>query len=446
MFNRNIEAEFKNWIKSPIRKPLIVRGARQVGKTSVIRKFGQENFDQVIEINLEKKDQLVVFDKAISVEDFLKRISIFFDKNAVPGSSLLFIDEIQESKNIMELLRFFSEEKPQLHIMAAGSLLEAKIDKSWLMPVGRIDYKYIYPMTFFEYLEAKGKTALLQSLNNIKLGDSYDFEDLASDLFKDYIVIGGMPEVVNSYINTGSYDEVKTILNRLHIAYIDDIRKYSRSNSENKYLEQVIEYGARVAGSLFKYENFGGSSYRSREMAQAVRTVEKVMLLRQVMAFSSARLPIIPKSKRPKKMIWLDIGLVNFINNAYKEIIADEYKGKIMEQVVGQSLIAGGIHKQTDLYYWAKNRTEGSAEVDFCIQHGSKLIGIEVKSGNVLKMRSLFSMGSSDKGIILVRISWDSLKVETYRFSGCKYKLLSIPFYLVDRLPELIDQFIASNC
>ena len=171
MFNRNIEIEFKKWIKSPIRKPLIVRGARQVGKTSVIRKFGQENFDQLIEINLEKKDQLALFDKAISVEDFLKRISLFFDKNAAPGSSLLFIDEIQESKNIMELLRFFSEEKPQLHIMAAGSLLEAKIDKSWSMPVGRIDYKYIYPMTFFEYLEAKKKGAVRLE------GKTYEVQD-----------------------------------------------------------------------------------------------------------------------------------------------------------------------------------------------------------------------------------------------------------------------------
>jgi len=327
-------------------------------------------------------------------------------------------------------------------LLQQGSLLEAKIDKSWSMPVGRIDYKYIYPMTFFEYLQARKKTALLESLKNIKLGDQFEFGDLASDLFKDYIVIGGMPEVLNSYINTGNYDEVKTILNRLHTAYVDDIRKYSRSNRDNKYLEQVVEHGAKMAGSLFKYENFGGSSYRSREMAEAVHTVEKVMLLRQVMAFSSTKLPIIPKSKRPKKMIWLDIGLVNFINNAYKEIITGEYRGKIMEQVVGQSLIAGGVNKQIDLYYWAKERVEGNAEVDFCIQHGTKLVGIEIKSGSISKMRSLFSMGSSDKDIILVRICWDSLKVETYKFSDQIYKLLSIPFYLVDRLTELVDQFI----
>ena len=442
MFNRYIEVELKKWKTSIIRKPLIIRGARQVGKTSVVRKFGRENFGQVIEINLEKKDQFLIFDKAISVDDFLKRISLFFDKSVIPNTSLLFIDEIQESKNTMELLRFFSEEKPQLHIIAAGSLLEAKIDKNWLVPVGRVDYKYIYPMTFFEYLEAKKKTALLDSLKKIKLGDQFQFGDLAGELFKDYTVIGGMPEVISSYVKNGGYDEVKTILGRLQTAYIDDIRKYSKSNRDNKYLEQVVENGAKMAGSLFKYENFGGSSYRSREMGEAVQTVEKVMLLKQVMAVNSTSLPIVPKGNRPKKMIWLDVGLANFVNNAYKEIISGEYRGKIMEQIVGQSLIAGGVNKQIDLYYWAKDRDEGSAEVDFCMQHDSRLVGMEIKSGNISKMRSLFSMGNAGKHIILVRISWDSLKVETYKFSGCTYRLLSLPFYLIDRWPELVNQFI----
>ena len=442
MFNRYIEVELKKWKTSSIRKPLIIRGARQVGKTSVVRKFGRENFSQVIEINLEKKDQFQVFDKASSVDDFLKRISLFFDKSVIPNTSLLFIDEIQESKNTMELLRFFSEEKPQLHIITAGSLLEAKIDKNWLVPVGRVDYKYLYPMTFFEYLLAKKKTTLLDYLKKIKLGDQFQFDDLAGELFKDYTVIGGMPEVISSYINNGSYDEVKTILGRLQTAYIDDIRKYSKSNRDNKYLEQVVENGAKMAGSLFKYENFGGSSYRSREMGEAVQTVEKVMLLKQVMAINSTSLPIVPKGNRPKKMIWLDVGLANFVNNAYKEIISGEYRGKIMEQIVGQSLIAGGVDKQIDLYYWAKDRDEGSAEVDFCVQHDSRLVGMEIKSGNISKMKSLFSMSNADKNIILVRISWDNLKVETYKFSGLTYRVLSLPFYLIDRWSELVNQFI----
>ncbi|MBN1298318.1 MAG: ATP-binding protein [Actinobacteria bacterium] len=442
MFDRNIEKEFKKWKLSPIRKPLLVRGARQVGKTIAVRKFGMENFSEVIEINLEKKEQLAVFDKSINIEDFLKRISILFDRTAVEGNTLLFIDEIQESKNVLQLLRFFSEEKPRLHVIAAGSLLEAKIDKSWSIPVGRIDYYYIYPMTFFEYLGAMGRHSLIDSLKNINPGEQFDFRDLAGSLFKEYIITGGMPEVVNSYASTGNYDEVKTILNRLQAAYIDDIRKYSKSNSDNKYLEYIVEYGARAAGLLFNYENFGGSNYHSREMAQAIGTVEKVMLLKQITAISSTVLPLNPKFKRPKKMIWLDVGLVNFINDAYKDLITGNYKGRVLEQVVGQSLIACGTHKKTELYYWAKERTQGSAEVDFCIQHGTKLVGIEVKSANILKLRSLFSMAEADKNVIAVRVSWEELKFEKFEFAGKTYKLLSVPFYLIDRLTELVDWFI----
>lgn len=442
MFYRTIENDLQSWKHSDIRKPLILRGARQVGKTSIVRKFGLENFDQVIEINLEKKDQLSIFDQATSVEDFLKRLSLFFDKKITPGTSLLFIDEIQESRNIMELLRFFSEEKPELHIITAGSLLEAKIDKDWSVPVGRVDYKYLYPMTFFEYLQAKNKTTLLENLKSIKLGNSFEFGDMASELFKEYVVVGGMPEVVNSFISNGDYDEIKAVLNRLHTAYIDDIRKYSTTRENNKYLEQVVENGAKVAGTLFKYENFGGSSYRSREMSEAVQTVEKVMLLKQVMAVNSTSLPVVPKSNRPKKMIWLDVGLANFVNNAYKEIISGRYKGRIMEQVVGQSLIAHGIDKQLDLYYWSKDRDVGSAEVDFCFQIDSRLVGMEIKSGSISQMKSLFSMGGTDSNIVLVRISWDKLNVEKWEFAGKTYRLLSLPFYLIDRWQELINQFI----
>jgi uncharacterized protein len=286
------------------------------------------------------------------------------------------------------------------------------------------------------------KTALLEVLKKINIGDSFDFEDLAAALYKDYMLSGGMPEVVKSLVDSGSYDDVKTILNRLHTAYIDDIRKYSSSNSESRYLEHVIEYGPGLAGSLFKYERFGDSNFRSREMSNAVSTVEKVMLLRQVMAVNSTRLPIMPKPKRPRKMIWLDAGLVNNANNAFKEIIAGEYKGKIMEQMVGQSLIAGGINKQKYLYYWAKDRSKGSAEVDFCMQHGLRLIGIEVKSGGLSKMKSLFSMGNSSNDVILVRVSWDKPGVEEYRYSEQRFNVLSFPFYLVDRLHELVDQFI----
>jgi predicted AAA+ superfamily ATPase len=136
------------------------------------------------------------------------------------------------------------------------------------------------------------------------------------------------------------------------------------------------------------------------------------------------------------------VGLVNFINNAYKELISGGYKGKIMEQIVGQSLIAQGTDKQLDLYYWSKDRSEGSAEVDFCTQIDSRLVGMEIKSGNISQMKSLFSMGSADPNVILVRISWDTLKTENWKYAGKTYRLLSLPFYLIDRWQELTNQFI----
>ena len=442
MFNRLIEKDLLKWKTSPIRKPLILRGARQVGKTSIVRKFGAENFDQVIEINFEKKDQFTVFNKAISVDDFLNRINLFFDKEIVSGKSILFLDEIQGSNNTLELLRFFAEEKPDLHVIATGSLLEAKIDNGWSIPVGRVDYKYLFPLTFFEYLQAKGKISLLKVLRNLHLGDFFEYGSIVSDLFKEYVIVGGMPEAVNSFIANNNYEEIRTIFNRLTTAYIDDIRKYSKSVEENKYLEQVVESGPKIAGTLFNYENFGGSSFRSREMGNAIQTVEKVMLLRQVLAINSVTLPVLPKSNRAKKMIWLDVGLTNFANNAYKEIITGEYKGKIMEQVVGQNLIAHGINQQQDLYYWSKERSEGSAEVDFCLQYNSRLIGFEIKSGNVGQMKSLFSMGNTNPDILLVRISWDNLNIERWNFAGKQYKVLSLPFYLVDRWEDLVNQFM----
>src|SRR3989338_1044479 len=439
MLKRSLEETLLKWKTSPLRKPLIIRGARQVGKTSLVRKFGTNHFAQMIEINLEKKDHFAIFDKATSVEDFLKRVSLFFDQKIISHQTLLFIDEIQESQNMMELLRFFAEEKPDLPVITAGSLLEAKIRKDWSIPVGRVDYAYLYPMTFFEYLHAKGKDTLLETLQKLTVNDKFEFGNLANELFKEYVTIGCMPEVVQQFVQNGSYDDIQVILNRLHTAYVDDIRKYATTNEENKYIEQVVENGPKIAGSVFTYEGFGGSAYRSREMSEAVRTVEKVMLLRQVMAVNSTTLPITPKSKRSKKMIWLDVGIVNFVNHAYHDLILGEYKGKIMEQVVGQSLIAGGIDHQFDVYYWAKDRNEGSAEVDFYFQYNSRTVGMEIKSGNSVKMKSLFSLGNTNDKIILVRVSWDPLKAETFESAGQTYRVLSLPFYLIDRWRSLVD-------
>lgn len=439
MLDRNIGKDLVLWKDSPIRRPLIIRGARQVGKTSLVRSFGQNNFQQLIEINLEKRADFQMFDAATDVNDFLQRINILFDKKVEEGQTLLFIDEIQQSKNVMGLLRFFAEEKPGLHVIATGSLLESRINSMNSVPVGRVEYMYLYPLTFFEYLEAKGKEKLRQELQKVAIGGNLTECGLIRELFSEYVRIGGMPEVVASFIKRNDYVEVREILSRLRTAYFDDIAKYAKSTSEKKYLELVIEYSPKIAGGLFKYENFGESLYRSREIGEAVNTIEKVRLLSQVKAINSTNLPLVYKRKRSKKMIWLDVGMVNEANNLVSEMMQGAYQGRIMEQVVGQTLIAGGTRQPMELGYWSRNKDEGNAEVDFCFQYKNKVIAIEVKSGNTQEMKSLFSMiNNGGEEIIPVRVSWNDLGMEKYHFNGKEYKILSLPFYLLERWNDIL--------
>lgn len=439
MLERKIEKELVAWRSDSGRKPLIIRGARQVGKTSLVRKFGKEHYREVVEINLEKKEQRRVFDRVESVGDMLKSISLVMGKRVEAGRTLLFIDEIQESQNVMELLRFFAEERPDLHVITAGSLLEARMGKGWIIPVGRVDYLNLYPLMFFEYLKAMGKAELVFELERMRLGEEVPWVEEVKKHFREYVLVGGMPEVVAAYTKSQDFLEVKKIFSRLMTAFEDDIGRYAKGSAEKKYLELVLEYAPRVAGGLFKYENFGESGYRSREIGEAVLRLEQVKLLTQVRAINSTRLPLMYKEKRAKKMIWLDTGMINFVNDAYQEIVSGEYKGKMMEQVVGQTLIAGGARRPVSLGYWAKNRDEGNAEVDFCVQHGNWIVGIEVKSGNTREMKSLFSMVDNGGGkVIPVRMSWDKPGVEKYKYNGKAYDILSLPFYLLERWEEIV--------
>jgi len=441
MLYRKLEIELDKWKNNPYRKTLILRGARQVGKTSLVRKWGEANYDEFVEINLEKKSNLNVFDKVQSVPDFIKSANIITGKKIFPGKSLIFIDEIQESKNIMELLRFFTEERPDLHLIAAGSLLEAKMTGKWNVPVGRVEYMYLFPMTFFEYLRSVQKGNFLEQLENAEIGKEIIGTNFIEGHFKDYILIGGMPAVVNKYAETGNFSEIKNTLSDMITSYDDDIGKYA-AGSKRKYVEAIFKIAPNYAGQLFNYENFGDLGYKSREVSEAIRRLEQVRLLNQVKAINSLSTPLGYKHKRAKKMIWLDNGLANQANDAFQSISEGRYQGRVMEQIVGQTLIAGGVRRKFELAYWSRNKDEGSAEVDFCWQYNDKIVGLEVKSGNSKNLKSLFSMMDigGDK-VIPVRVSWDELEVEKYVFSGKKYRILSLPFYLLERWEDFISAY-----
>lgn len=437
MFRRNLESELNLWKDHYGRKPLVLRGARQVGKTSLIRKFAAEKFDSFVEINLEKKDVNKIFTNVDNVSDFMSKVELFLKKKITDGKTLLFIDEIQESKDILELLRFFYEDRPDLHIVVAGSLLEAKMAGKWSVPVGRVEYLYLYPLTFFEYLDAIGESKFNE---NIAIS-----EILLKKRLNEFLIIGGMPEAVSTFVSTGSYLEVQKVQERILTSYKEDIVKYAKT-SDRKYIEHVMDNAPKIAGGIFKYENFADSEYRGREIGEAIYTLQKVMVIKEVLATNTTNLPMTFKVKRAKKLIFLDTGIVNHSNNANLDILDGTYKGKIMEQFVGQTLLAGGITQKLDLGYWARNKDEGNAEVDFCFQFGNKIIAIEVKSGGTRSMKSLFSMiDIGQEKIIPIRVSGDSFGVEEYRYNNKKYKILSLPFYLLEKWQDYISYLSQQN-
>lgn len=438
MFERNLEKELKKWKDSPIRKVLILRGARQVGKTSVVRTFGRENFEQLVEINVEQKETRLWFEGVASVSDFATRVELYLKKQLIDQKTLLFIDEVQESSDILELLRFFSEERPGLHVIVAGSLLEAKMAGKWSVPVGRVEYMYLYPLTFFEYLTAIGQSQWRQYLEKLNVDEAIVGGETLKKLFLEYMLVGGLPEAVASVKEGRGIGAVKEIQERLSIAYGDDIGKYAHE-ADKKYLELVMTMAPKLAGGLYKYENMGESGLRGREIREAVDTLEKIMLLRQVSAINTTTTPIFPKPKRAKKMIWLDIGLVNLANKSHETVFEGNFQGRLMEQIVGQTLAALGVRKRQDMFYWAKNRDEGSAEVDFCFQYGEKIIGLEVKSGTTAQMKSLFSMlDAGGDRVLPIRISWNPPVRETHVYNRKTYSVLTLPFYLLERWESFV--------
>lgn len=441
MFSRKIIHYLIEWKNKKGRKPLLLRGARQVGKTTAVLMFGKKSFKNVIYLNLENIEHLRLFRGEISLDDFEKIIQIKFHQKIVPDETLVFIDEIQNSPSLMKLLRFFYEEKPNIHVIAAGSLFQARIEREgFSLPVGRIEYAYVYPLDFFEYLEAREENELLNYLKFIsfeeKIPEAIHQEALRH--FYEYTMIGGMPEVVKLYIEERNTDELKSIYSSLFTSYSEDVYKYS-SLANAKYLSYVIEQAPLFAGTTFTYEKFGGSNFRSREMSTAFDTLEKVMLVYQVQATKSKEIPLIGQRKRPKKLLYLDVGLVNYRMGVQEEFLNlkdlnDFYRGRIAEQVVGQNMLAQFTNHIPVILYWAKGKREGTAEVDFCLQVKGAILGAEVKSGGTGRLRSLYSFADEVKNRQLVRIYSGHLKKEKVELGGRHYKLTSIPFYLIPRI------------
>ncbi len=442
MFNREALEELAQWRQKENRKPLILRGARQVGKTTLINLFAA-NFNQYIYFNLDLPEDRRVFENARSFEDLLD--AIFFTKNARRSEkeTLLFIDEVQNSSAAIKYLRYFYEMQKDLYVIAAGSLLETLIDKEISFPVGRVEYLAVRPLSFREFLTAGDFKSELKALDTIPF-PVYAHDKLLA-LFRKYSLIGGMPEIVKLYFETNDFVEIRNTINNLIIGYKADVEKYAAKESANKVIRHIIENAWSYAAERITFNNFAGSNYRSREVSESFKVLEKTMLLRLVYPTTTMKIPLIANRKMSPKLHLLDTGLVNFKSGIEKELfseveLTDVYKGKIAEHIIGQELLSKNLSPEANLTFWTREKRQSSAELDYLINYKGKLIPVEVKSGASGKMRSLnIFMNLSDLSLA-VRFYSGKLSISKEKtIEGKDFTLINLPFYLCSKLENYLE-------
>lgn len=445
MFKRQLINDLVSWSKKADRKPLVLRGARQVGKTTLVLDFAKK-YKQFIHLNLENKQEKDLFEAAESFESLVDSIFFISRKQKNISPTLLFIDEIQNSGEAIKSLRYFFEKCPEIHVIAAGSLLETTLNNEISFPVGRVEFLPVRPFSFCEYLVAIGESRLLDAMHEININDFY--HGILSAHFQDYTVIGGMPEVVQKYVNTKDLVSLESIYQSLIAGYNDDVEKYATSSAGVNYIRHIIRTGMNYAGQRIKFEKFGESDYRSREMGESFRLLEKTMLIELVYPVSQAVFPLLPNLKKSPRLYWLDIGLVNYATGTQYEVfsaqdISAAWRGISAEIVVGQELLAYETSILGKRYFWTRESKNAVAEIDFLYAFKGKLIPIEVKSGEKGTLKSLHAYMDSAPHSVAIRI-WNKKMIsdEITLPSGKTYTLLSIPYYLISRLDGILGEYI----
>lgn len=433
-----------DWKVSNNRKPLIIRGARQVGKTTLIRHFAKELFNNYLELNLERENDRKLFelddiDKILNAAYLLKRIK------TTQKPTLLFIDEIQESPKAISLLRYFHEEKPDIYVIAAGSLLEFSLKKVQNFPVGRVDYLYLHPLNFEEFLHAIGQKEVIKALHTIPVPDYT--QKILLDLFHEYAVIGGMPECLEQYAVDKNIASLTKIYNRLWQSYKDDVEKYAQNQTERKVIRHIMETAASEPDRI-KFVGFGKSNYKSREVGEALNALDMARIISLIYPTTNIEPPVISNLKRRPRLQFIDTGLLNKILLLQGEMIGindlnDFYRGKIIQHLVTQELLSVHMEISFKPNFWVREEKDTNSEVDLVYRHGSYIIPIEIKSGKQGRLRSLHQFVERTNHPYAVRMSANEFAVEKVKTpAGVQYLLMNLPYYLGTLIPQYLDYFL----
>ena len=443
MFPRKFLSDLELWAESDGRKPLVVRGARQVGKTVTVKMFGKR-FERFIYLNLELRGDSDIFRRKLPVNETFQAIILKSGLHPTEGRTLLFIDEIQNCPEAVEILRYFYEDLPEIYVVAAGSLLEIALhDRHISFPVGRVEQHFMYPLTFKEFLTAAKAQEAVRALDSIPL-PAYAYNALM-DYFHQYVLIGGMPEVVDQYIKKKDVTALSRIYDSLLVSYQDDAEKYARNATMATILRHCIETAPFVAGQRITFAGFGQSNYRSREVGEALRTLQRAMLINLLYPSSSVEIPIMPDLKKSPRLQILDTGLLNYFAGLQEQYFYHDnlhafYRGILAEHIVGQELIATEPNTRKKQCFWVREKSHSQAEVDFLLQHKGYVIPIEVKSGKTGRLRSLFQFMDRCPHPYAVRLYAGPLELQhASSITGKKFYLLNLPYFLASAVHKYME-------
>jgi predicted AAA+ superfamily ATPase len=438
------------WKGRESRKPMVIRGARQVGKSYLVRLLAERAFKDLFEVNLETQPDAA----SLFADDPRRSLSLLearYGKPIRPGETLLFLDEIQAAPEVFAKLRYLHEQVPELHVVAAGSLLEFVLeDHAISMPVGRIEYLHLGPMTFEEYLLALGRDKLAEFVKSYALGtdipDAIHSELLA--LVRQFLVVGGMPGAVAAFVNSQSWRECDAVKQSILDTYRDDFAKYGR-RIDPRRLRKVFDKIPLLVGSKFKYTHVDREE-RSRDLGPALWALCLARVAHRVRHSACNGMPLGAEADDLNfKVLFLDVGLLcracglsmDAVHQPTDVMLVNQ--GAVCEQFVGQHLLqAGEFYEEPELHYWLRQSPGSVAEVDYVISDGPQVIPVEVKAGKTGTLRSLHSFLHHKRREFGVRFNTDKPsfldRVPNLLSEGqTGFRLLSLPLYMVNEVKRL---------
>ncbi len=421
------------------RVPLLLRGARQIGKSHALREYGSRQGRQLIEVNLELRPDLIECFRSRQADEILRQLEAITRTSIDDATTVLFIDEIQESNDALIALRAFKEQRPQLDVVAAGSLIDFALNDGSLrsFPVGRISFAWMHPMSFQEFLLALGEDRLADccAMASLEKPLSSAIHTKLLSLVRLYFILGGMPEVVSTYVETESILAASRVQTRLSVGFSADFAKYG-ARYDHRKLQRILASAPRLVGRQFKFSHID-PDIKARDLKAPLADLERAGLIRRIPAVSGNGLPLAAEERDGIfKIQMLDIGLMLntlglSINSMPVESALFTNEGALAEQFVGQELLAYADPEQPpQIYYWSREVKGSEAEVDFVIPHNGLLIPVEVKAGATGSLRSLRQFMIDKNCKIGVRLSQHPLS----QVDG----ILSVPLYMVGSLHRIL--------